>query len=47
MTRSIIDFTNLDADMLAEKYNMRLSYDEKADADLWAKLQTFLHRVFK
>ncbi|MFK7795099.1 MAG: dienelactone hydrolase family protein [Gammaproteobacteria bacterium] len=39
-------FTNPDADMIAEKYSMPLSYDREADEDSWAKLQIFLQRIF-
>ncbi len=39
-------FTNPDADMFVEKYSMPLSYNEEADADSWAKMETFLKRIF-
>ena len=39
-------FTNPEADNLAKKFDLPLSYDETADKDSWAKLQAFFQRIF-
>ncbi|MGB2957657.1 MAG: dienelactone hydrolase family protein [Bacteroidota bacterium] len=39
-------FTNPDADTFADKFDMRLAYNKKADEKSWADMQAFLNRVF-
>ena len=39
-------FTNPEADAFAERFGLPLAYDAEADADSWARLETFLAEVF-
>ena len=39
-------FTNPGADALGEKFELPLKYDEKADADSWERMKTFLNDIF-
>lgn len=40
-------FTSPDADKLAKEHGMDIAYDPDADADSWARMQTFFKRIFK
>lgn len=39
-------FTNPGADLLAEKFNIAIGYQKKADEESWRELQDFLRAVF-
>jgi dienelactone hydrolase len=39
-------FTNPDADMFAEKFNMPLAYNEKADKQSWQDMQQLLNQIY-
>lgn len=39
-------FTNPEADTFAEKFDMPIAYNKKADEKSWADMQAFLDRVF-
>jgi dienelactone hydrolase len=40
-------FTNPDADSLGKKFNLPLAYNNSADEQSWAELQTFLDTLFE
>ncbi|EDN68888.1 dienelactone hydrolase family protein [Beggiatoa sp. PS] len=40
-------FTNPEADTFGKKFDMPLAYNEAADKDSWAKLQTFFKGIFE
>jgi len=40
-------FTNPDADSYAQKFNLPLAYDKKADRDSWAQTLKFLREIFR
>ena len=40
-------FTNPDADIFAEKFNLPLAYNEVADKKSWQELKGFLEKVFR
>ena len=39
-------FTNPDADMFAQKFNLPLAYDKNADEDSWQQMQAFFKSIF-
>ena len=39
-------FTNPDADMFGEKFNLPLKYNKQADEESWRDMQTFLQQAF-
>ena len=44
---AVHSFTNPDATEIGKKFNLPLAYNEKADRESWAELQTFLKEVFQ
>ncbi len=44
---AVHSFTNPDATELGKKFGLPLAYNEKADKESWAELQTFLKEVFQ
>ncbi len=44
---AVHSFTNPDATEIGKKFNLPLAYNEKADKESWAELQTFLKDVFQ
>jgi dienelactone hydrolase len=44
---AVHSFTNPGATEIGKKFNLPLAYNEKADKESWAELQTFLKEVFQ
>ncbi|MBI5197468.1 MAG: dienelactone hydrolase family protein, partial [Nitrospirae bacterium] len=40
-------FTNPDADVYGQKFNLPLKYDQEADRKSWSEMQEFLRSLFR